>query len=76
MRNPKHDTDGVIMPPQLSHLVHVLDTQNTGLGRDDVAWGFDSAESRKRLSDWVDEYLSPHTLLTAEEAALYVLFAL
>ena len=54
----------------LSHLVHTLDARGTGLGWEDVAWAFQDPETNDRMSAWVDEYLTPETLLSREELVL------
>lgn len=59
--------------PELARLLRVLDDRNVGLGRDDVAWAFESVNVKDAIASWVQEYLSPATLLTREEAALLVL---
>ena len=55
---------------ELFHLLRVLDERDTGLGRDDVAWAFESA-TRAESEEWVRTYLSPATLLTKEEFAFH-----
>ncbi len=59
--------------PELSRLLRVLDDSDLGLGHDDVAWAFESVNTKDSIASWVQEYLSPATLLTREEAALLVL---
>lgn len=57
--------------PELEHLLRVLGDRDTDLSRDDVAWAFESRETKKNISKWVREYLSPASLLTREELHLY-----
>ncbi|KAK5163228.1 uncharacterized protein LTR77_010814 [Saxophila tyrrhenica] len=57
--------------PQLAHLLHVLEARGIGLGRDDVAWAFQSPDTSEQLSAWIDEHLSPETLLTREELTFH-----
>lgn len=59
--------------PELVRLLRVLDDRDVGLGPNDVAWAFDSVNTKDSIASWVQEYLSPATLLTREEAALLVL---
>ena len=58
--------------PELQRLLRVLDEREIGLGQDDVAWAFESSETRDAITSWTSEYLSPVTLLTSEELALFV----
>jgi hypothetical protein len=55
---------------ELFHLLRVLDEHDTGLGRDDVAWAFETA-TRAESEEWVKTYLTPATLLTKEEFAFH-----
>ena len=57
---------------ELQHLLKVLKGHNIALGRDDVAWAFESGSTAGDVSAWVREYLSPHSLLTREELHLYI----
>ena len=56
---------------ELYHLLRVLDDRDLGLGRDDVAWAFDSPETKHKTEDWVHDYLQTPTLLTKEEHIFY-----
>lgn len=56
---------------ELEHLLRVLGDRDTDLSGDDVAWAFESPETKEDISEWVREYLSPATLLTREELHLY-----
>jgi hypothetical protein len=53
---------------ELFHLLRILDDHDTGLGKEDVAWAFETA-NRAESEDWVKSYLGPATLLTKEEFA-------
>ena len=55
---------------ELQRLLRVMDDRNIGLGRDDVAWAFESPKTNEDVKSWVREYLSPATLLTSEELTL------
>lgn len=55
---------------ELNQLLSALEERNIGLNSDDVAWAFESARTKVGIESWVREYLSPHSLLTAEEQAL------
>lgn len=56
---------------ELYHLLRVLDDRDLGLGRDDVAWAFDSPETRSKTESWVHDYLQAPTLLAKEEHIFY-----
>lgn len=56
---------------EMYHLLRVLDERDLGLGRDDVAWAFDSAETKRQIETWVQDYLQLPTLLTKEENFFY-----
>lgn len=58
--------------PELQRLLRVLEDRDTDLHREDVAWAFESSERRADVNTWVQEYLTPATLLTQEELDLYV----
>ena len=58
--------------PELEQLLRVLDERSLGLGHDDVAWAFESPKTNGAITSWVQEYLSPATLLTREETTLLV----
>ncbi|KAK3654026.1 hypothetical protein LTR56_003461 [Elasticomyces elasticus] len=49
------------------HLIRVLDERNIPLDPDDVAKAFANYKTRPAITSWVQEYLSPATLLTKEE---------
>nr|POE54390.1 hypothetical protein CFP56_41329 [Quercus suber] len=55
---------------ELDHLLRVLKERDTALGHDDVAWAFENVKTEKEAKDWVNEYLTPASLLTKEELAL------
>ena len=58
--------------PELEDLLSALKERYIDLNRDDISWAFDSSKTRDNISAWVQEYVSPATLLTREELALYV----
>lgn len=58
--------------PELTRLLRVLEDRNIQLGQDDVAWAFESSTTSSPITTWIQEYLSPDTLLTREEVALLV----
>jgi len=55
----------------LQVLLDVLAQRNIDLGKDDVAWAFESSQTQDAIVTYVDEYLSPTTLLSKEELQLY-----
>lgn len=59
----------------LEHLLHVLKSRDIALGKDDVAWAFESAQTKDDIVSWSNEFLSPATLLTKEELLLYESFS-
>ncbi|KAK5686480.1 hypothetical protein LTS10_002599 [Elasticomyces elasticus] len=54
-------------PNEHRHLIRVLDERNIPLDPDDIAKAFANDETRPAITSWVQEYLSPATLLTKEE---------
>jgi hypothetical protein len=54
-----------------SRLKHVLDVRGLSLDPGDIATVFESPATKDQLCRWIDEYLSPETLLTKEELVLY-----
>lgn len=56
----------------LKQLLSVLSERDIGLGHDDLAWLFDSPQTKDAMVSWVHEYLTPTTLLTPEELDMYV----
>lgn len=56
----------------LNRLLTVLTERDIGLGYDDLAWLFDSPQTRDSMVSWVHEYLNPATLLSPEEFDMYV----
>ncbi|KAF2237007.1 hypothetical protein EV356DRAFT_512281 [Viridothelium virens] len=56
---------------QLEHLLQVLADRDIDLGRDDVAWAFESAKTTGDACAWVDEYLHAPTLLSPDEFQIY-----
>lgn len=55
---------------ELDHLLRVLDDRGIELGRDDVAWSFESPKTKESITSWVQEHLSSATLLTREEVTM------
>ncbi|KAK6442234.1 hypothetical protein LTR95_001536 [Oleoguttula sp. CCFEE 5521] len=51
----------------LFQLLRILDDRSTGLGREDVASAFEHLATKANTENWIEEYLSPKTLLTQEE---------
>ena len=48
----------------------ILHDHNVPFERDTLKQAFDDPESQTAIQAWVDEYLSPETLLTKDEADL------
>lgn len=57
----------------LNRLLAVLAERDIGLGYDDLAWLFDSPQTRDSMVSWVHEYLASPTLLSPEELDMCVL---
>ncbi|KAI4715855.1 hypothetical protein E4T48_07959 [Aureobasidium sp. EXF-10727] len=55
----------------LNRLLAVLTERDIGLGYDDLAWLFDSSQTRDSMISWVHEYLAPTTLLSPEELDMH-----
>ncbi|CAD0081654.1 unnamed protein product, partial [Aureobasidium vineae] len=55
----------------LNRLLAVLTERDIGLGYDDLAWLFDSPQTRDPMISWVHEYLSSATLLSPEELDMH-----
>jgi hypothetical protein len=55
------------------YLLSVLNEHDISLGSDDVSWAFASAKTREEIINWVKEYLQEHTLLSKDEATLFVI---
>lgn len=55
---------------ELDQLLGVLKERSIDLNKDDVGWIFDSQKTKGDAKAWVNEYLSPHSLLTREEHEL------
>ncbi|KAI5243924.1 hypothetical protein E4T43_04066 [Aureobasidium subglaciale] len=51
----------------LNRLLAVLTERDIGLGYDDLAWLFESPQTRDAMISWVHEYLGSATLLSPEE---------
>lgn len=59
------------MDPQ-SHLLSILESHHSSLGPDDVNWAFTNPKSAGPVADYSEKYLTPDTLLSFEEAAMYL----
>jgi hypothetical protein len=55
----------------LNTLLEILRDRDVPYNRDAIKSAFDSPESQTSIQAWMQEYLSPATLLTKEEATLY-----
>ncbi|GAB7351162.1 hypothetical protein MBLNU459_g1613t1 [Dothideomycetes sp. NU459] len=55
----------------LERLLNVLAERDIDLGHDDLAWLFESSQTRGDMIAWVTEYLNPDTLLSREELEIY-----
>ncbi|EHK96979.1 hypothetical protein M7I_7304 [Glarea lozoyensis 74030] len=55
----------------LEELVKILLDRDIPFDRDELRSAFKAPESRKAIQEWMQEYLTPETLLTKEEADLY-----
>ncbi|KAL9090478.1 MAG: hypothetical protein Q9165_005239 [Trypethelium subeluteriae] len=55
----------------LDHLLQVLADRDIDLGKDDVAWAFESSKTAGDACAWVDEYLYAPTLLSLDEFQIY-----
>lgn len=51
----------------LKRLLNVLAERDIELGHDDLAWLFESPQTKSDMIAWVTEYLNPDTLLSREE---------
>lgn len=56
----------------LKRLLAVLTERDIGLGYDDLAWLFESPQTRDAMISWVHEHLTSATLLTPEELDMCV----
>ncbi|GAB7345107.1 hypothetical protein MBLNU457_3505t1 [Dothideomycetes sp. NU457] len=56
---------------RLEVLLDVLTDRSIDLRKDDVAWAFQSAQTKESINRYVDEYLTPNTLLTFEELHIF-----
>lgn len=57
------------MSQGLSQLLSVLETYNIAITKDDARQAFDDGHAQG-LTTWVQQHLTPDTLLSAEEEAL------
>ncbi|KAG9701201.1 hypothetical protein KCU95_g10620, partial [Aureobasidium melanogenum] len=55
----------------LNRLLAVLAERDIGLGYDDLAWLFESPQTRDSMISWVHEYLTDRTLLSPEELDMH-----
>lgn len=63
------------MADSLASLVDILQERDITYDRDALKAAIEDPESESAVRAWIDEYLTPETLLTKEEAALWVLEA-
>jgi hypothetical protein len=68
--NGKRRIGAVMSQDRQSHLKHVLDARGLNLDPGDLATAVESPDIKDQLCRWIDEYLSPETLLTKEELSL------
>jgi len=57
---------------RLNLLLDVLSDRKINLRRDDIAWAFHSAQTKDSIAKYVDEYLTPDSLLSHEELQMHV----
>ncbi|KAI5205175.1 hypothetical protein E4T39_03277 [Aureobasidium subglaciale] len=55
----------------LNRLLEVLTDRDIGLGYDDLAWLFESPQTKDAMVSWVHEYLGSATLLSPEELDMH-----
>ncbi|KAK4548150.1 hypothetical protein LTR36_010019 [Oleoguttula mirabilis] len=60
----------MVASPDLQHLLRVLKERDVSLAQDDVAWAFGNT-TRHEIEPWIQEHLSPASLLTKEELIFY-----
>ena len=53
----------------LSQLLGVIESHNIAISKDEIQRTFDAGNAQQ-IASWVQEYLNPDTLLSAEEEAL------
>lgn len=51
----------------LETLLTTLKDHDSDINRNDVAWAFESHQTRDAITGWVGEYLNSDTLLSREE---------
>ena len=56
-----------------NYLIEILRDHDIPYDREALKAAFNDPKSQTAVLDWVAEYLSPETILTKEEAALYAL---
>lgn len=54
----------------VQQLLHALDAHSTVFKEEDIQWAFENKKTRKAVTEWVEEFLGPETLLSQEEAEL------
>jgi len=64
---PSHDNS---MADSFDTLVKVLRERDITYDSDEIKAAFENPKSQTAIQTWMQEYLSPETLLTKEEAAL------
>lgn len=57
----------------LQTLTRVLKDRDIAFDRVALGKAYDNPESRPAIDEWVEEYLGPETLLSKDEAALYII---
>jgi len=57
-------------PDPEAHLLSVLSSHASSLGTEDISWAFAHAKSSVPVSDYINTYLRPSTVLSLEEAHL------
>ena len=55
---------------QLNVLLDALVDRHIDIGREDVAWAFESPQTQEQIESWVDEYLKLPTLISRDELQL------
>ena len=57
---------------RLDLLLDALSDRKINLRKEDIAWVFHSAQTRESIIRYIDEYLTPDTLLSHEEVQMHV----
>ena len=58
-----------------NYLLEVLRDHDIPVDEDSLKRAFNDPKNQTAVSAWVEEYISPETILTKEEATLYGFFA-